>query len=120
MTIRRTVARSLSMGHSCDLTPRFIVLDLSTESRLDIAFEGRSAFRTSMATPQTFDETSRLETGVAHHRAGRFDAARRCYEDVLLRNPDNPSALHLLGFLHAYQGRTEEGVTLLRRAVDLV
>lgn len=72
-----------------------------------------------MATPQ-FDETSRLETGVAHHRAGRFDAARRCYEDVLLRNPENPSALHLLGLVHVFQGRTEKGVTLLRRAVDLV
>lgn len=73
-----------------------------------------------MTTPQAFDETDRLQAGGAHHRAGRFDAARRCYEDVLARNPENSSALHLLGFLHAFQGRTDEGVALLRRAVELV
>src|SRR5437879_6104848 len=58
------------------------------------------------------DEKSQLEAGVAHHRAGRLDAARSCYERVLAINPDNVQALDLLGVVHAFQGRGDEAIPL--------
>lgn len=65
------------------------------------------------------NERSELEDGVAHHRAGRLDAARISYERVLARNPDNVQALDLLGVVHAFQGRTDESIAALRRATAL-
>src|SRR5215471_1840339 len=48
--------------------------------------------------------------------AGRLDeAAERC-NVILQRNADNATANHLLGAVRFQQGRTEEALTLLRRA----
>jgi tetratricopeptide (TPR) repeat protein len=65
------------------------------------------------------DERPDLESGVAHHRAGRLDAARACYERALATNPRNVQALDLLGVVHAFQGRAEESIAALRHAVNL-
>lgn len=72
-----------------------------------------------MSNGNTVDEQTELEAGVAHHRAGRLDMARACYERVLAANPNNPQALDLLGVVHAFQGRSDDSVAMLRRAVDL-
>lgn len=72
-----------------------------------------------MSNGNTVDERTELEAGAAHHRAGRLDMARACYERVLAANPNNPQALDLLGVVHAFQGRSDDSVAVLRRAVDL-
>ena len=65
------------------------------------------------------EEQAQLAAGVDHHRAGRLDAARACYERVLAINGDNVQALDLLGVVHAFQGRGDEAIPLLRRALEL-
>lgn len=72
-----------------------------------------------MNNRSTVDERTELEAGATHHRAGRLDAARICYERVLSANPNNPQALDLLGVVHAFQGRNEDSIAVLRRAIDL-
>ena len=72
-----------------------------------------------MSNGNTVDERTELEAGAVHHRAGRLDAARTCYERVLAANPNNPQALDLLGVVHAFQGRVDDSVVVLRRAIDL-
>jgi tetratricopeptide (TPR) repeat protein len=53
---------------------------------------------------------------VADHRAGRLDAAKRLYEQVLAAVPGHTDALHALGLLHQQCGRGAEAVALLQRA----
>ncbi|HYE50747.1 MAG TPA: tetratricopeptide repeat protein, partial [Azospirillaceae bacterium] len=69
-----------------------------------------------------------LEAAIEHHREGRTDAAEPLYRSVLAHEPDQPVALHLLGHLlaggrgsgGAAPERLEEGLRLMRRAVELV
>ena len=65
------------------------------------------------------EEQAQLVAGVDHHRAGRLDAARTCYERVLAINSDNVQALDLLGVALAFQGRGDQAVPLLQRALEL-
>lgn len=75
---------------------------------------------TSISTiTDPLDEKSQLEAGVAHHRAGRLDAARGCYERVLAINGANIQALDLLGVVHAFQGRGDDALALFHRALEL-
>jgi tetratricopeptide (TPR) repeat protein len=55
---------------------------------------------------------------VADHRAGRLDAAKRLYEQVLAAVPGQTDALHALGLLHQQCGRGAEAIALLKRAAD--
>jgi len=59
-----------------------------------------------------------LEAAVNLHRAGRLEAAEAAYRAILVRAPDDPDALHLLGVLAAQAGRANESVELIRRALD--
>jgi tetratricopeptide (TPR) repeat protein len=70
-------------------------------------------------SPSPSNERAELEAGLAHHQAGRLDAARACYERVLAASPDNVHALDLLGVVHAFQGRSDDSLAALRRAVAL-
>lgn len=54
---------------------------------------------------------------VAHHRAGRLDAAQRLYRRVLARTPGHPQANHHLGVMLVQAGQGAEGVEHLRAAV---
>ena len=67
------------------------------------------------------DETTeaRLSRASALQRAGRFQEARACYEDLLRDDPDQPDALHLLGVVHARLGDPAAGVALIERALAL-
>jgi protein O-GlcNAc transferase len=60
-----------------------------------------------------------LRAAAADHRAGRADAARRGYAEVLQTSPDQPDALHGLGVL-ALQARDDEAaLALFARLVAL-
>ena len=51
------------------------------------------------------------------HRAGRTREAENAYRQVLRAEAGNVTALHMLGFLKAQQGRYDEAITLLHKAV---
>ncbi len=55
---------------------------------------------------------------IAHHEAGRFDLAERGYQALLAAQPNHQDALHLLGLLRQRQGRLDEAIDLVRRAVE--
>ena len=58
-----------------------------------------------------------FEQGVAAHRAGRLDQAEKLYREVLRADAGNFPALHMLGFLKAQQGRYDDAIVLLHKAV---
>ena len=53
------------------------------------------------------------------HDQGRFDDARRDCAQVLKRDPRHADAWQLLGTLHYREGRVEEGLSCLQRALSL-
>ncbi len=54
---------------------------------------------------------------MAAHRQSRLSAARAGYEEILRVAPEHFDALHLLGVIALQEKRTEEGMTLIRRAL---
>jgi len=58
-----------------------------------------------------------FEQGVAAHRAGRLDQAEKLYREVLRADSGSFPALHMLGFLKAQQGRYDDAIILLHKAV---
>ena len=60
-----------------------------------------------------------LERAVLHHRSGRHADAQRAYERVLVEEPENADAHHLLGQLLVNENRATEAVHHLEKAVEL-
>lgn len=60
-----------------------------------------------------------LNAGLEEHRRGRLDLAAAVYEAALRENPDNPTALHLLGLVAIQQGNPAQSVALIGRSVAL-
>jgi tetratricopeptide (TPR) repeat protein len=60
-----------------------------------------------------------LESGMAHHQAGRLTDAEKIYRAVLAHNSNNPDALHLLGALAGQAGRLDEAIDLMSRATAI-
>jgi len=56
---------------------------------------------------------------IAHHQAGSLAQAESLYLELLRRNPNDVNALHYLGVLRHAQGRSNEAVALLRKALPL-
>ena len=63
---------------------------------------------------------SSLDYALQLHGEGRLDEARHVYLEILAGQPDADAALHYLGILEHQCGRSEEGLDLLARALDLV
>ena len=60
-----------------------------------------------------------LQTAIAHHQAGRLDAAEPLYRQILSAAPGHADALHLLGVVLHQRGGHAEALGLIRRAVEL-
>lgn len=60
-----------------------------------------------------------LDHALQLHGEGRLDEARSAYLDILAEQPDADDALHYLGILEHQCGRSEAGLDLLARALDL-
>jgi predicted O-linked N-acetylglucosamine transferase (SPINDLY family) len=60
-----------------------------------------------------------LAQGIAAHNAGQLKAARAIYEQILAEQPEQPTALHLLGLVDVQQGRVDEGCARIARVVEL-
>lgn len=58
-----------------------------------------------------------LQTAVAYHQAGNYPAAEQLYQQVLLSQPANPDALHLLGLLKYQTGDAQTAVGLIEQAI---
>lgn len=58
-----------------------------------------------------------FEQGVAAHRAGNLAQAENLYRQILRADAGNFPALHMLGFLKGQQGRYEEAIVLLNKAL---
>jgi tetratricopeptide (TPR) repeat protein len=58
-----------------------------------------------------------LESGLAHHRAGRLADAEKIYRQVLAAHPNNADALFLLGSLAHQSGKFEAACDLLNQAI---
>ncbi|HZL38052.1 MAG TPA: tetratricopeptide repeat protein [Tepidisphaeraceae bacterium] len=67
-------------------------------------------------TPTTIQQA--IDYGLAAHRAGRLHDAELWYRHVLMREPEHPDALHLLGVLAHQVGRNDEALPLIRRAIE--
>jgi Flp pilus assembly protein TadD len=51
--------------------------------------------------------------------AGQFAPAEEIYNQVLLKHPNHPDALHLLGMIFSQTDRRLQGVELVRRAITI-
>ncbi len=70
-------------------------------------------------TTATPARRSDLEAGLDAQRTGRIQEAEAIYRRVLLREPDDADAVHLLGMVCQETGRADEALRLLERAVAL-
>ncbi len=58
-----------------------------------------------------------LDEAMTHHRSGRLDAAEHGYRSLLVAEPDQPDALHLLGVALCQQGRKLEALPWIEEAI---
>ena len=62
---------------------------------------------------------TRMEQAVEWVRTEQLPAAEAAFAALQAEQPDHPEMLHFLGILRHVQGRSDEGVALIRRAVAL-
>lgn len=55
---------------------------------------------------------------LALYRAGRLAEARDAWRAILARAPDDPQALHMLGYILARMGERDEGMALIDRSIE--
>lgn len=67
--------------------------------------------------PAGGDVRTLLEQGLGLQRQGRLDEAARVYSAVLERDAANADACHLLGMVALSQGRADEAIDLIGRAL---
>ena len=63
--------------------------------------------------------TPGIEEALSLQRAGRLEECKRIYRRLIRRRPDDHTALHWLGLVHAQEGDLEQAASLLRRAVAI-
>ena len=63
--------------------------------------------------------TEQLREAIGLQRSGRYAEAERIYQSILAANPRQPDALHLLGLAAHQQGRGEQAVEWIGRAIAL-
>ncbi len=75
------------------------------------------AKRIKAASPSTETLATLMRHAVAHHHAGRFNAAAKAYRAVLATVPDHADALSSLAMIESRAGRHQRAIHLLQRAV---
>jgi predicted O-linked N-acetylglucosamine transferase (SPINDLY family) len=58
-----------------------------------------------------------LQHGMAHHTAGRLQEAEQTYRLILMTDPRNPDAMHLLGVIAQTAGKHDQAAGLIRQAI---
>lgn len=59
------------------------------------------------------------QQALAAHRAGKLDAAKKLYQELLQKNPQQPEVLHHLGLLAAQQGDFQKAIAQFKQAISL-
>lgn len=86
----------------------------STEAAASAAPASTTPTKRSLTLPQA------LELAVELVREEQVEDAERLLLKILEHNHEQPDALHFLGVLRHTQGRSEEAVALIRRAIELL
>jgi Tfp pilus assembly protein PilF len=60
-----------------------------------------------------------LDNAIKLHQEGQIEDAEQAYREILAAEPNHPGALHLLGVIRQQQGRHEEALGLIGRAIKL-
>jgi len=60
-----------------------------------------------------------IQSGLAHHQAGRWQEAEAIYQSILQEQPQHPDALHLLGVIAHQKGKHEIAVNLIENAIKI-
>jgi tetratricopeptide (TPR) repeat protein len=61
--------------------------------------------------------SSLVAQGLHFHQRGDLTQAEQIYRAILMREPRNADALHLMGSLRGRQGLTDEGIRLMEQAI---
>jgi tetratricopeptide (TPR) repeat protein len=69
--------------------------------------------------PDIIDVDTALETAISAREAGDSAHARLLCQNILETDPDHPEALNLLGVILQDDGRAEESISLLTRAIEV-
>lgn len=72
-----------------------------------------------MAQPETPDASPKSHPGDDLFALGRFDDAKRIYEDAIIQNSQSAPALARLARARLYENRLTEAMDIARRALDL-
>src|SRR5689334_15003360 len=59
-----------------------------------------------------------LQQGLAFHREGKFDEAKKIYEQILAANPKHTDALHFLGLVAHNASNYTLAEELIRKAIN--
>lgn len=59
-----------------------------------------------------------LNLALQCHKTGSLEQAEKLYRQVLFQSPNNPDALHLLGFLLIQKGRSEDAISFIEKAIE--
>ena len=73
-----------------------------------------SKHRQRLAIPDT------LKLAVAHHKSGQLQEAEALYQQTLRKEPNQPSALHMLGVLAHQRGNHEVAVRFANKALGVL
>jgi tetratricopeptide (TPR) repeat protein len=68
------------------------------------------------AVSAKLEQDFRVASG--HHGAGRLDEAKKVYEDIRRRAPNNSGVLHFLGVIAHQQGDSDKAIALMTQAID--
>ncbi len=60
-----------------------------------------------------------LDEGIEHSKAGRFDEAMKCFNQILEHDPENVDALHLSGVVAANRKNFKDARTLIKQAIAI-
>ncbi len=101
-----------------NLAGRLYVLAAMAENDLGRSSDALVHLKLALAR-RPGDPDALYERGVALYELCRFTEARRAFETVLRRIPDDPWALHYLGLVAERSGDERRASTLLARAVNL-
>jgi predicted O-linked N-acetylglucosamine transferase (SPINDLY family) len=67
----------------------------------------------------TGDAAQLFREAIAHHQAGRLERAEAICRGILQSEPRRDDVIHLLGVLLHQRARSEEGIELILRAIEL-
>lgn len=60
-----------------------------------------------------------LHEGLALHKSGKLEDAKKIYQDLIIKNPNNFEIINLLGVIFLQQKKYKESIVLIKRAISI-